>query len=121
MVGDSFMKCVVCKIELGNAGVCDCCHRNIVEQNQMLLRNELIARLDFKECLGMLIDVVNQACQQSDGVLDSMALSSYADGLRFLERFGLVEIVSDGGRRVIAREKTNCSSVQCTSKKEDEI
>jgi len=123
VAGDAFMRCVVCKIDIGNAGVCDTCHRNIIEQNQMLMRNELIARLDFKECLETLMDVVNQACsvrdcEHSPYYLDSMALSSYADALRYLERHGMVEVTSSGGRRVIGKEKTNCTAVQCTSKKE---
>lgn len=62
------------------------------------------------ECLDVLCEVVNQACYtESDsdmGVhLDSMALSSYADALIYLEKRGRVEILLHEGRRIIAHWK----------------
>lgn len=52
-----------------------------------------------------LADVVGQACSDGD-VLDSMALSAYADALRLLAERGLVAVESEYGRRVIARWRT---------------
>jgi len=61
----------------------------------------------FDEAIEILTDVVYQSCGKrdcphSDWYLDSMALSAYADAIRFLARQGKVEITSDHGRRVIA-------------------
>jgi hypothetical protein len=56
--------------------------------------------------LDALEDVINQACLQDDNrTLDSMALSSYAHGLHILADFNRVEIISEAGRRVIAKWK----------------
>lgn len=49
-----------------------------------------------------LFDVVFQACAQPDGVLDSYALTAYAQALRLLGELGVVRIQSDVGRRVLA-------------------
>lgn len=49
----------------------------------------------------LLIDVLNQACQIDTGELDSMAISAYADGLRYLAKIGVFEIKVDRGKRVI--------------------
>lgn len=60
----------------------------------------------FNDCLNVLEDAIAQACLDGKGVfLDSMALHSYADGIRFLAEHDRLVIVSDGGRRVIARLK----------------
>lgn len=56
------------------------------------------------EALEYLKDVINQACYY-DGRLDSMASSAYADALRYLASIGEVEIITDFGRRVIAKWK----------------
>lgn len=50
----------------------------------------------------VLLDVITQACGETGGELDSMAISAYADGLRALDALGLVTITRDHGRRVIA-------------------
>jgi hypothetical protein len=76
--------------------------KDLCEQNTMLARNQLLCEADLCECREFLLDVVNQACQMSNGMLDSMALSSYAEALRYLAKHGLVEIKSEYGRRVIA-------------------
>jgi hypothetical protein len=56
--------------------------------------------------LETLADVINQAClQDDDETLDSMAVSAYADGLRVLADFNRVEIITQAGRRVIAKWK----------------
>jgi hypothetical protein len=56
-----------------------------------------------EELLDALEDVVNQACwSNDDGLLDSMALSAYAHGLRTLAEYGRVTIEHSVGRRVIA-------------------
>lgn len=70
------------------------------------------------DLIDALEDVVNQACvtfeQVEDGpnpslvqseVLDSMALSAYAHGMRVLARLGRIEIQTSVGRRVIGRWK----------------
>ena len=69
------------------------------------------ARRQRDEARDMLFEVVCQACstwvQSGDPLdgLDSTALSAYADALRYLAERGKVEIVSESGRRVIARLK----------------
>ena len=62
----------------------------------------------MNEELTLIIDLVNQACstrdcEHSDYYLDSMALTVYADAIRYLAKKGAVHIVSDIGRRVIAK------------------
>jgi len=57
----------------------------------------------FDEAIEILTDVVYQSCGKrdcphSEWYLDSMALSAYADAIRFLARQGKVEITSDHGR-----------------------
>ena len=61
------------------------------------------------ETMDILIEVVNQACYMKETIdgkeiecLDSCALSSYADALRYLESKGKVKIISQYGRRIIA-------------------
>lgn len=54
-----------------------------------------------KQLLDALDDVINQACCEGD-LVDSMALSAYADAMRLLEEYGRLEIRTDRGRRVIA-------------------
>jgi hypothetical protein len=63
-----------------------------------------------KELLDCLYDVIGQACPgicDSKDDYDSMALSAYAQGLRLLAEYGMVKIVAEAGRRVIAREVPN--------------
>lgn len=55
-----------------------------------------------KQLLDALEDVINQACTDSDGELDSMALTAYADAMRLLADYGRIEVTADRGRRVIA-------------------
>ena len=58
------------------------------------------------ELLNALEDVLAQACLDDEGLFfDSMALSSYADGLHVLAKYGRIEITKEMGRRVIARLK----------------
>lgn len=59
-----------------------------------------VTRGDLIEAL---LDCVNQSCRQSDGTLDSMCISAYADALRILALLGEVVIVAEHGRRVIAK------------------
>lgn len=72
------------------------------------------------ECLDLLIDVVNQACSHRDcphdeEYLDTMALSAYADAIRYLAKRGKVTIITDHGRRVIAKLK-NLSTEKAVDK-----
>jgi hypothetical protein len=46
---------------------------------------------------------VVQGCFGDDGLLDSMAISTWADGIRLLAEHGRAEIIEEHGRRVIAR------------------
>lgn len=46
---------------------------------------------------------VTQGCYGPDGLLDSMALSTWAEGIRLLAAHGRAEIIEEHGRRVIAR------------------
>ena len=60
------------------------------------------------EAVELIVEILNQACllqsgEHRAGVVDSMALRSYADGLRFLASRGRFEIESEAGRRVIGR------------------
>ena len=59
---------------------------------------------EISEEMEVLRWVLAQACRRDDGLYDSMALSAYAEGLRLLAEHGLVEITSEYGRRVIARD-----------------
>jgi hypothetical protein len=80
----------------GNAkvrGECDC------------WKSKVIPLVD--ECVDIIEDLVNQDCllpAEGDrpAMLDSMALSTYADAIRFLAKEGRVQITHEYGRRVIA-------------------
>lgn len=56
-----------------------------------------------EELVDVLEDVINQACRGEDGVLDSMCLTAYADGMRTLASLGRLEIMAEHGRRVVGR------------------
>ena len=62
------------------------------------------------EAIEILEDTVNQSCSRSDNddgmgvapyVLDSYALSSYRDALKFLAKVGRIKISHEAGRRII--------------------
>lgn len=55
------------------------------------------------ELLEYVESAVTQACYGSDGMLDSMAISTWAEGIRLLAAHGRVVITEEYGRRVIAR------------------
>lgn len=50
----------------------------------------------------LILDLVYQSCKMSNGELDSMAISTYADAMFYLESIGKVKIKEHAGRRVIA-------------------
>jgi hypothetical protein len=59
----------------------------------------------FDEAVDHLVYVLTQACEVTEGNdthYDSMALSSYADALVYLEKIGRVKIRMHAGRRVLA-------------------
>lgn len=58
---------------------------------------------ETEQVLDVLEGMVAQCLGTSDGLLDSMALTDYANALRCLAHFGRAEIVSEYGRRVIAK------------------
>jgi hypothetical protein len=65
---------------------------------------EQTAEAQLEKVLDVLAGVVQQACWvPKEGILDSMALSYYADGIRTLAKHGQVIIEHEYGRRVIAR------------------
>ncbi len=73
--------------------------------------------LQFREELDSVIElvdeVVHQACwMEKEQRYDSMAISTYADALRFLEAVGVVEIISETGDRVIAKRKPKTGANQ---------
>lgn len=55
------------------------------------------------ELLEFVESAVVQGCYGSDGLLDSMAISTWAEGIRLLAAHGRAEIIEEHGRRVIAR------------------
>jgi hypothetical protein len=58
----------------------------------------------LEDAAELIEDLVSQGCYiGDDGTLDSCAISTYADALRWLAARGRVEIATDVGRRVIAR------------------
>jgi hypothetical protein len=64
----------------------------------------ILEQLDQRDQLAdVLLNVLWQACGDSDDRLDSYALSAYAEGIRLLGELGLVEIEVEHGRRVLAR------------------
>ena len=68
-----------------------------------------------KELLEVLDDVISQACYVSNDngyYLDSMALSSYAWGMRILAEYGCIEITSELGRRVISADVVTDTSTK---------
>ena len=56
-----------------------------------------------EELLEVIMDMVNQHCQRSDGTLDSMALTDNAYAMRLLAKHGKLKIISEYGRRVIGK------------------
>ena len=60
------------------------------------------------ECLEHLIEVIHQACDtrecpHAEYHLDSMAISAYADAIRYLAKINKASILTQSGRRVIAK------------------
>ena len=53
------------------------------------------------ELLEALENVVDQACLGMGNVLDSMAITAYAGGMRLLADYGRIKITQESGRRVI--------------------
>lgn len=63
-----------------------------------------------EEPLAMLAEVLEQACHEEGGKLDSMATSAYADGLRLLAAHRRFVVEHDIGRRVIGRMSADADS-----------
>lgn len=55
-----------------------------------------------KDMLESMFDFVLQACSIEGYLLDSMGISTYADGIKTLEEYGKVKILKEHGRRIIA-------------------
>lgn len=59
---------------------------------------------DLDEANHLIVDLVNQHCHiRPDGLIESGAISTNADAIRYLAEHGWVEIVSEHGRFVVAR------------------
>ena len=58
------------------------------------------------ELLEFVEEAVIQACLDDKDIVDSMAISTWAEGIRLLAAHGRAEIIEEHGRRVIARLTT---------------
>lgn len=61
------------------------------------------AQAERDAAIGHLLDCIEQACGDSDGEIDSMAITDYAEAMRFLADHGKLTVEVDALRRVIAR------------------
>jgi hypothetical protein len=81
-------------------------HDNGIESVEKIHGHSGSTRIEWvtDDVVDALEDVVNQSCwNETDQLLDSMALSAYAHGLRVLADLDRVTITNDVGRRVIAK------------------
>lgn len=91
-----------------NVGTRPCTSSTMMETSAVPDAEQSQSSLDLTEAVDLLFEVVVQACStrdcpHEDDYLDSMALSAYADALRFLAKHGKVRIESgEDSRRVIA-------------------
>lgn len=67
--------------------------RSIIELN----------RRGMNELIDVLVDVLEQACDSHNGVVDSMALSAYARGLKLLAKHGRFQIDHEVHRRILGQ------------------
>jgi len=82
--------------------------QELIEQNTMLARNQLLSDQEFIEALDIIEGLVVQSCAIDDkgghvSELDSMGLWNYADALHYLAKHSRVIILKDSGKRVIAK------------------
>lgn len=60
----------------------------------------------IEDLLDTLEGVITQSCWSNEDMrYDSMCISSYAEAMRLLGEWGRLEILSEGGRRVVAVDK----------------
>jgi hypothetical protein len=80
--------------------------QELLEQNTMLARNQLMLEQDFIECLDLLFEMTYQACAVHpygvEDCLDSMALRTNVDAMHYLAKHGRLKITKEIGRRVFA-------------------
>jgi hypothetical protein len=80
--------------------------QELLEQNMMLARNHLLLEQDFIECLDLLFEMTYQACAVHpygvEDCLDSMALRTNVDAMKYLAKYGRLKITKEVGRRVFA-------------------
>ena len=78
----------------------------LLEQNTMLVRNHLLLEQDFQECFDLLFEMTYQACAVHpygvEDCLDSMALRTNVDAMKYLAKHGKLKITKEVGRRVFA-------------------
>jgi len=68
------------------------------------MNNFLISKTKEEEnMLESMLDFILQACSVDGGLLDSMGISTYADGIKTLAEYGKVKILEERGRRIIAK------------------
>jgi hypothetical protein len=80
--------------------------QELLENNTALSRNNLILIEDFNECIDLLFEMVYQACAVHpygvEDCLDSMALRTNVDAMKYLARHDKLKITKEAGRRVFA-------------------
>lgn len=70
------------------------------------IRATLEEKPNMDDADDLLVEVIKQACgTDRSGEVDSMAISAYADALRYLAKRGRFTIVTDVGGRVTGRWK----------------
>jgi hypothetical protein len=80
--------------------------QELLESNTMLARNHLLLEQDFQECLDLLFEMTYQACAVHpygvEDCLDSMALRTNVEAMKYLAKHGKIKITKEVGRRVFA-------------------
>ena len=80
--------------------------QELLEQNTMLARNQLLLQQDFQECFDLLFEMVYQACAVHpygvEDCLDSMCLRTNVEAMKYLASHGRLKITKEAGRRVFA-------------------
>ena len=83
----------------GNPGIKD----NLVEKHT---KEKWVPLDEFNECFDLLFEMVYQACAVHpygvEDCLDSMALRTNVDAMKYLAKHGKLKITKEGGRRVFA-------------------
>jgi hypothetical protein len=77
-----------------------------IEKEEERFFSELdVSKIDGNEILELLYSILKSDCEYEDGEVFSKCLSSYANGLRFLNKLGLFEIYEEAYRAIRGRFK----------------